>query len=289
MRTTEEIKALIRLLDDPNEDIYGQIKQELKSFGEDIIPKLETQWEFNKHGQLFQSRIEDLIHEIQYGSLESELLDWWNSDKPDLLEGVTLISNYKYPNLSFEDINAKISKFTHEIWLEINDYLTAYEKIKMINHFIFKVHKFSGNVDGYHDNQNSFLSDVLDTKKGNPLSLAILYILIGRQLDLPIYGVNLPRHFVVAYLDPYQLTTPIEDSPVLFYINPFSQGEVFGEDELKEFLGKINVPEKPEYFKACDTKTILKRLLNNLIYAYSKVGEIGKAEEVKRLSSLLTE
>ncbi len=289
MRTTEEIKALIRLLDDPDEDIYGQIKKELKSFGEDIIPKLENHWERNKHGHLFQTRIEDLIHEIQFGSLEEQLLDWWKTEKPDLLEGVTYVSNYKYPNLSVDNINAKISKYTHEIWLEINDYLTAYEKIQMINHFIFKVHKFSGNVDGYHDNQNSILSDVLDTKKGNPLSLSILYILIGRQLDLPIYGVNLPRHFVVAYLDPYQLTTPIEDSPVLFYINPFSKGEVFGAAELSEFLEKINVPEKPEYFQPCDTKTILKRLMNNLIYAYSKIGELGKAEEIKKLSNLLIE
>jgi regulator of sirC expression with transglutaminase-like and TPR domain len=288
VRTAEEIKALIRLLDDPDENIYGQIRQELKSFGQDIIPKLELQWEFNRHGHLFQSRVEDLIHEIQFGSLEEQLLDWWNLDKPDLLEGVTLVSNYKYPNLSLDDINAKISKYTREIWLEINDYLTALEKIKLINHFIYDVHKFSGNVEGYHDHQNSFLNDVLDTKKGNPLSLSILYILIGRQLDLPIYGVNLPRHFVVAFLDPYQLTTPIEDSPVLFYINPFSNGEVFGASELSEFLEKLNLPKKQDYYKPCNSKTILKRLLNNLIYSYSKVGELNKAEEIKKLSQLLT-
>ncbi|UTW67309.1 transglutaminase family protein [bacterium SCSIO 12643] len=287
MRTPKEINALIRLLDDPDEDIYGHIKEELKSFGSDVIPNLESHWEKNRLGNLFQHRIENLIHEIQYGSLEDNLVQWWHSDKPDLLDGVTLVSNYKYPTLSIDYINDQITKYTQEIWLEINDYLTALEKIKLINHFIFEVHGFSGNVAGFHDNQNSFLKDVLDSKKGNPLSLSILYILIGRQLDLPIYGVNLPRHFVVAYLDPYRLTNPIEDSPVLFYINPFSNGDVFGPSELSSFLEKINVKEKDEYFKPCDSKVILKRMLNNLIYAYTKSEDIQKAEEIKRLSNLL--
>ncbi|MFT4752511.1 MAG: regulator of sirC expression with transglutaminase-like and TPR domain [Salibacteraceae bacterium] len=287
MRTPKEINALIRLLDDPDEDIYGHIKDELKSFGQDVIPKLESHWETNRHGQIFQSRIENLIHEIQYGSLEEHLLNWWKEDKPDLLEGATLVSNYKYPNLSFDDINNQITKYTQEIWLELNDYLTALEKIKLINHFIFDVHGFSGNIAGFHDHQNSVLKDVLDTKKGNPLSLSILYILIGRQLDLPIYGVNLPRHFVVAYLDPYQITTPIEDSPVLFYINPFSKGDVFGPEELSEFLEKIGVEEKEEHFKPCNSKSILTRMLNNLIYAYSKNGELQKATEIKKLTKVI--
>jgi regulator of sirC expression with transglutaminase-like and TPR domain len=287
LRTPKEINALIRLLDDPDEDIYGHIRQELKSFGADVIPNLELHWERNRLGHLFQGRVENLIHEIQYGSLEEHLLEWWNKDKPDLLEGVTLVSNYKYPELTFEEINQQVTKFTKEIWLEINDNLTALEKIKLINHFIFEVHGFAGNTEGFHDHQNSFLKDVLDTKKGNPLSLSILYILIGRQLDLPIYGVNLPRHFVVAYLDPYQLTTPIEDSPVLFYINPFSKGDIFGASELSEFLEKINIPEKVDFFKPCDGKQILFRMLNNLIYAYSKSGELQKAEEIKKLTNVL--
>tara|TARA_R110002050_G_scaffold200591_1_gene335562 strand:+ start:115200 stop:116072 length:873 start_codon:yes stop_codon:yes gene_type:complete len=287
VRTPKEINALIRLLDDPDEDIFGHIKNELKSFGADVIPELESHWEKNRLGILFQSRVENLIHEIQYGSLEENLLFWWESDKPDLLEGVTLVSNYKYPELTTDEINQRISIYTQEIWLEINDYLTALEKIKLINHFIFDVHGFTGNVAGFHDHQNSFLKDVLESKKGNPLSLSILYILIGRQLDLPIYGVNLPRHFVVAYLDPYQLTTPIEDSPVLFYINPFSNGDVFGPEELSQFLEKIDVPEKEEYFKPCDSKVMLTRLLNNLIYSYNKKGELQKSQEIKRLLLLL--
>jgi regulator of sirC expression with transglutaminase-like and TPR domain len=288
VRTPKEINALIRLLDDPDENIYGHIKHELKSFGADVIPSLESHWETNRLGILFQNRVENLIHEIQFGSLEENLLHWWTSDKPDLLEGVTLVSNYKYPTLVTDDLNQQITKFTQEIWLEINDYLTALEKIKLINHFIFDVHGFAGNVAGFHDHQNSFLKDVLDSKKGNPLSLSILYILIGRQLDLPIYGINLPRHFVVAYLDPFQLTTPIEDSPVLFYINPFSKGDVFGPSELSEFLEKVEIPEKEEYFKPCDSKFIIQRLLNNLIFSYTKKGEINKAAEIKKLLTFLT-
>lgn len=288
VRTPKEINALIRLLDDPDEDIYGHIKHELKSYGADVIPNLEIHWESNRLGKLFQYRVENLIHEIQYGSLEERLLHWWQEDNPDLLEGVTLISNYKYPDLTVDDLNTEITKYTKEIWLEINDNLTALEKVKLINHFIFDVHGFRGNVEGFHDNQNSFLKDVLDTKKGNPLSLSILYLLVGRQLDIPIYGINLPRHFVVAFLDPFQITKPVEDSPVLFYINPFSKGDAFGSSELEEFLDKIKADKAAEGFKPCGPREIIQRMLNNLIYAYSNEGELKKAEELKKLASIFT-
>lgn len=284
----KNIYSLIRLLDDPDEEIYTHVKQEITSMGADIIPNLESMWESHRLGNLYQSRIEELIHQLQFTLLKEQLKQWWEKDTPDLLEGLTLVSNYKYPELGVQEINDEISAITQEMYEQVFDYHTALEKIQIINHFIYTAHKFQGNKAGFHETENSILKDVLQRKKGNPLSLAILYILIGRQLDLPIYGVNLPRHFVVAYLDPYHITQPIEDSPVLFYINPFSNGEVFGKEQLEDFLEKINVVPKPDYFKPCNAKGILKRTLNNLMYSYTKVDEIAKAEEVKELIDLLT-
>lgn len=284
----KNIESLIRLLDDPDEEIYSHVRKELWSLGTEVIPNLENMWENQRLGNLYESRIETLIHELHLSALKGHLVEWWKKDTPDLLEGLTLVSNYKYPNLEIEDLNSQISDLTQEMYDSVFDYHTALEKVQIINHFIYDEHQFKGNKSGFHETENSILKDVLDRKKGNPLSLAILYILIGRQLDLPIYGVNLPRHFVVAFLDPYHITQPLEDSPVLFYINTFSNGEVFGKEQLEDFLEKINVAPKPNYFKPCNAKEILKRTLNNLMYSYTKSDEVAKAEEIKDLINLLT-
>jgi hypothetical protein len=79
--------------------------------------------------------------------------------------------------------------------------LNPTEKVKILNYILYQVHGFKGNVDSYHDPSNSFLNQVLETKKGNPILLAVLYILIAQRLNIPIYGVNLPQHFVLAYLE----------------------------------------------------------------------------------------
>jgi regulator of sirC expression with transglutaminase-like and TPR domain len=102
-----------------------------------------------------------------------------------------------------KNLRKQVQQIKHDVWLEINDELTAMEKVKIINHILFDVHQFSGNIANYHAPQNSFINSVLETKKGNPVSLGILYMIIAQELQIPIYGVNLPEHFIVAYVDEY--------------------------------------------------------------------------------------
>ena len=75
------------------------------------------------------------------------------------------------------------------------------DHIKLINHVLYNIHGFSGNTTNHKDPQNSYLSQVLETKKGNQISLAIIYSVIAQKLDIPVYGVNLPQHFILAYMD----------------------------------------------------------------------------------------
>jgi regulator of sirC expression with transglutaminase-like and TPR domain len=283
-----DIEALIKLLEDPDENIYFQIRKELIDLGPSVIPELENRWEEESSlGLLFQSRVEDLIHDIQFNSVKKEIREWRDSDDHDLLRGMHLIAKYQYPDLSFESLDRAIESIKKEIWIELNSRLTAFENVRIINHVLFNVHNFQGNTSNYHAPQNSFLNNVLDTCKGNPISLSVIYTLIGQRLGLPIYGVNLPRHFVVAYVDPvFQSDHPTEEN-VLFYINPFSKGSVFGIDELKDFVQQINLPDQSQFFNPCDSISIVNRVLNNLINSYNKLGYPEKVEELKILQNTL--
>ncbi len=283
-----KIDALINLLEDPDDTIFHHIREEIKSLGSDIIPNLEDYWLHNRRNLLFQQRLEGLIREIQFDSFEAGLLNWWYGKNHDLLEGVVRVARYRYPELEPEDIRNKLEPLVREIWLELNDHLTALEKIRVINHFLFETHRFRGNAANYHDPKNSFINDVIDMRKGNPLSLSIVYLLICQSLDLPVLGVNLPRHFIVAFLDPTTHFQEGDDPSILFYINPYSGGSVFGHQELNEFLKKIHLEPQPSFFVPCSNQDIVSRLLNNLSYAYARKHDKERAAELDSVRKRLT-
>lgn len=289
MKKIEDISSLIHLLDDPDEGIFSHVRLEILSLGEGIIPSLESAWETNIFGVLFQNRIEHLIHDIQFESLLKHLTSWREAGAASLLDGVLLVDRYQYPDFDEEQLLKTLEQIQQDIWLELNANLTAFEQVKIINHILFEVYGFTGNTKNYHAPQNSFLNVVLESKKGNPLSLSLIYSIIAQNLDLPIYGVNLPRHFVLAYLDRFSLykTNNIYTSEVLFYINPFSKGTVFSVKEIDHFLEQLKLEKDDKFYKPCTNVAILVRALSNLSNSYSKLGHIDKVDEIKKMISVL--
>src|SRR5690606_32357549 len=129
---------------------------------------------------------------------------------------------------------------------------------------------------------------VIDVKKGNPISLALLYVEIASRLRIPIYGVNLPEHFVLAYTRlPIQYLDNVSKEDVLFYINTFNKGSLFEEKEIQTFLKQIQEPIKEQYFVPCDAVTMITRIINNLKFTYSKTGYCEKVDELEELLSCL--
>lgn len=291
MKESPDISALIRLLDDPDESVYSHVKDQLMSFGELVIPELEDAWESNLFGVEFQQRIEDLIHEIQFKALKKSLGEWASDKANSLLDGVIIINRYQYPDFDEEALLKSLEQIQQDIWLELNTNLTAFEQVKVINHILFELYGFSGNTSDYHSPKNSFLSVVLETKKGNPLSLSLIFSIIAQNLDLPIYGVNLPHHFILAYLDRFSLyrTNDIYKTDVLFYINPFSKGTVFSHKEIDYFLEQLKLEPRDSFFRPATNAAILRRVLNNLEHSYVKLGNEQRVNEIKELIQVLEE
>ncbi|MCH9822764.1 MAG: transglutaminase-like domain-containing protein, partial [Bacteroidetes bacterium] len=285
---TEEIKALISLLDDPDELIFDQIRLKIESMGEEIIPVLEDAWEHQAYGILFQSRVENIIHNIQFDNVKADLGKWAATEEKDLLDGMLALAKYQYPEIDDDEIRALINKIEKDIWLEFHDGLTALEKLKVFNHIMFDVHGFEGNKKHYHSTDNSFINRVLESKKGNPISLAVLYLILAERLDLPVYGVNLPRHFILAWGDLMDFSLGDSDEPkILFYINPFSGGSVFGKRDIDAFLKELKLKPNPIFFLPCSNYDIMVRSMNNLIHSYEQDGQGHKAEEIRELQRII--
>lgn len=290
---TTEVNALITLIEDPDETIYLQVRSALKSYGEQIIPHLEYYWELNDYGPLFQQRLEELIQSIQYDSIYDRLRRWKQSEDQDLLEGALIVNRYGYPGCDEEELRREIMRIRQDIWLELNDHLTAIEVVRVFNHMLFKVHGFRGDRDHYDQPQNSFLSDVISMKQGNPLSLSVLYAYLAKSLDIPIYGVNLPSHFILCYLDfdPESREWGIteQDADVLFYVNPFSSGTMLRKEEIDEFLANQNLPQDERFYRPCSNVEMMSRMINNLIHSYIARNNEEKVRELRVLQSILLE
>jgi regulator of sirC expression with transglutaminase-like and TPR domain len=279
-----EVNSLIRLLDDPDQEIYNHVHEKLLSYGSEVINYLE-----NAFGEAFdpiqQERIANLVHEIQFDILKNDLRLWQHSGAFDLLQGTLVINRYQYPDLDEQKVINQIEAIKRDIWIQMMNESSPPEQIKLINHVFYSIYGFSGNTANHLDPQNSYLSQVLETKKGNHSLLAIIYSIIAQKLDIPVYGVNLPQHFILAYMDESQQSE--FEGGVLFYINAFNKGLIFGRRDVDMFLKQLNVKYDKQFYEPCSNTEIIKRVLRNLISAYEHLGSPEKVAELNELLEIL--
>ncbi len=260
-----EINALIALLDDPDVTVHQPVLDRLVEVGPPAVKLLEKTWE-SASERTVQERIEKAVYEIQASTTRKDLKDWVDCSGDQLLYGAYLLARVQYPDLSYEDLDQKIELLRSQIWLELNDRLTALEKIKVINHFLFKVHSFNRSIRSIQSPQLYYINHVLETQKGLPITLSIIYAEIAARLDLPVYCVDLPRNFLLCYRDRTYLDDP---DGILFYINPYTQGTVLGRPEILHFLEEQKIEQRPEYMRPCSNIRTIGRLAEGLRYAYT--------------------
>lgn len=124
-----------------------------------------------------------------------------------------------------------------------------------LSEFIHKIEEFGGKLRDYFVPENNYLNRVLETKQGIPITLALIHIGIGREVNLPVGGINFPGHFLVRYGHDNR-----------HIVDPFS-GRILSISDCVNLLqqvkgGKIKLQE--HHFEFAKNKEILMRILDNL-------------------------
>jgi len=278
------------LVEDPDPNVFVQVKSKLLSYGNPVVSDIQSIYLKDTINQNHQEKLHQIIREIQFEDVKNKLIKWKESSNRDLLKGSIIVSQYQFPEITEDSIENEIEKIKQKVWLEINEENTAFEIVKIFNHVLFDILGFEANKTNFHSPYNSYIPAVLKNKKGNPLSLSVLYSIIAQKLEIPIYGVNLPNQFVLGFLDENRTLQMLDNSTnrnVLFYINPFSKGRIFDYNEIETYLRSLNLPLKENYFEPCSNTEILKRMLSNLIQSYNKIGEESKSKELDQLRLIL--
>jgi regulator of sirC expression with transglutaminase-like and TPR domain len=184
-----------------------------------------------------------------------------------------IIATYQYPDIELIKLKQDLEQIYYDAWLEFRPDLYAFDQVKMINSVIFNKLKFGANTKNFHSPGNSMINIVLETRRGNPITLCVIYLLIAQKLKLPMHGVNLPNLFILTY----------KDDNHQFYINAFNRGLIFSKQDIENYIHELHMVPQPSFFEPCNNLEIIRRALRNLIMSFEKMGEHAKAEEVKLL------
>ncbi|MBE0649408.1 MAG: hypothetical protein IH595_01075 [Bacteroidales bacterium] len=286
---SKELEALIRMLDEPDDAVFKHIRSKVIEYGPVAIPFLEESWmQLTEEKEI--ARIEEMMGSIRLNDTYDKLRKWTDEGGASLLEPYLLISGFHEPGFNTEGHKKSVEKITKDVWLEMNDSLTALEKIRVVNHVFYDVYGFKGLSNHANKLTSYVLSNVLRTRKGNPLSLGLLYLIVTQSVQLPVFGVNLPTHFILVYMDDFISLKPAKEysrEEVLFYLNPFNKGTLFRSSEIALFLKQIKIKESPEFFLPGDNFAIIRRLLEEMIVVHLENKNQDKAKDLQYLLSAL--
>lgn len=258
------------MLEDEDQEVVSHVERKLMEIGTRVIPLLEQEWEIN-FNPLIQRRIEDMVHTLQFELLQERLTDWKENRQDDLLEGLWLVATYQYPDIELEELNQQVHQLYVEVWREFQNDLAPFDQVRIINSVLFNKFKFRANTKNFHSPANSMINAVLESKKGNPISLCCVYLLITKKLNLPVYGVNLPNLFILMY----------NSDMMDFYINAFNKGLIFSKEDIDNYLEHLNIPRQELFYNPCSHLDIVLRCLRNLVVSFEKLGDYHKSDEIK--------
>jgi len=261
-----EIKDLLLLLDDPDELIWQTIRDRIMQTGSLALPILQEHWQSVNNPDT-ASRIQELINAIQFKELTRTWEKWWNSKSGTLMEGVVLLGKIIDPEINITVLEHLIKPIKDEIWIELSDKLTAIEKIRIINYLLFEKRGFK-TIDSIDSkSRHLLLTNLLYTGSGHPLSVALLYVLLCRELSIPVYKAGNGENSTLVRLDVQDNTASLiyklGNYSALFYILPDNNGEMIGKGAYADYLQNQFPTQKPA-FEATTDKMFIRIILQKM-------------------------
>lgn len=288
MQENNEIKALLNLIEDPDQEVFSSISNKLVSLGKQIIPNLEKKWE-EETDECTQERIEMLIHKLHFNELSFEF-DAWNKDETsNLLGGALIVAKFHYPEIQANFTFLQIEKLRRNIWLELNHYLTPIEKINVFNSILYNYHQQKGTEITYDRPDLFLINKTLETKNGNGIGNGILYLILCNLLDLPVSAIRIHKYFLLAYCDE-QIDIAQNDyenlKKISFFIDPI-MGQMYTKNEILNYLIKNAEITEISELKLMNNKEVIKFLLLELSKCFDDIPNQYKKEELELLAKKL--
>lgn len=273
--TSTELHSLASLLDADDDVSYALARQQILRVGEPILPYLE-ELRAGKDETL-AARADSVARELRFKGLAREFRTLANALDPDLEKGALLIARFGYPEIKPHVYSAWLDRVAARVLDELPSDSDSGAALQRLNSYLFQAMGFAGNETNYYDPDNSYLNRVIDTRRGIPVSLSVLYLLLGKRLGLPVYGVAAPGHFLVGF----------QIGAHACFVDPYHRGRVLDLSEVRRLLMRSGYEFRKEFVAKASTRDILVRMMRNLIAIYDRTRQIDRAEMLAGLIEIL--
>ncbi|HEY9167018.1 MAG TPA: transglutaminase-like domain-containing protein [Candidatus Kryptonia bacterium] len=275
LETDSKFRALMRLLDDEDPQVSAAVEKELLDGGDEIVHLLES--EKDNAEEHIRKRIDRLISKIYIEKLQKDydsLLDFASHPDFSLERALFLLARPLYPKVDFADSQAQLNELANVLRKRIAGKEDPYDIVQLVNDFFLNEMGFAGNSKDYYNPDNSILHRVLETRRGIPISLGIVYLLVSKRLNLPVYGVGAPAHFLVKFV--------LEGKEI--YVDVFNGGRIMSRKDAEEFISDMGFSFEPRFLKNSSDIEMLARMCRNMARAFTAADEQPKANVLMELS-----
>ncbi|MDP4184627.1 MAG: transglutaminase family protein [Bacteroidota bacterium] len=281
----ERVKALLSLLDDPDEEICQEVITQLKSKGKELVPTLK--YAVNQtDNNLVINRLQWIINDINFESFTRDLFSWLERPK-DLLMLLIHIAKIDNPDINSDEIIEKCDILSRDIAERLYENLTAPERISIINYFLFVKEGIEVIPWSRQEPAHFMIDQFFKHKKCSMLFITIFYLIISKKIGIALYGINIPENNLLAFLNQtffIDSTVKATTTPALFYINPGNYGSILGQTELENLLTGRGYKCIPSFFEPTNNIFYLKKLIAELRYIYEVINETDKVARIEHLS-----
>jgi regulator of sirC expression with transglutaminase-like and TPR domain len=188
----------------------------------------------------------------------------------NLAKACLYFSQIKYPEIRVREYLSKLDKMAWEAkkYLPKNNY--PLKIIQGINTYLFQELGLQGNQDNYYDPRNSFLNEVINRKRGIPITLSVVYLEIAKRLKFPMVGIGMPGHFIIR--------PEFQDAGI--FVDVYNRGDILFEQDCYDKIRQLYPEENeidPNVLAPVNNKQILARILTNLKYIYLNNDQLSQA------------
>jgi regulator of sirC expression with transglutaminase-like and TPR domain len=262
----DQKNAIVRLLQDDDPRTVALVKDQLTLQGSSAIPSLQDL--LTMYDERVTEHVKDVMGRIDADEAAADLgRVCGNFAEHGSLEAFCwLLSRAMLPGTEVAEWRTLLDRWAVQAtrYREAAD--TAEDRVRLLAHFLGGQLGFRGNTDDYYNADNTLLPRVMATRLGIPITLTVLYILIGQRAGIRVEGINFPGHFLARH------------DGVLF--DPFEGGRIIGIPECRQILVRQKLELQPNHLETASSIAIARRLLANLLYVYQSEGETDSAGKI---------
>jgi regulator of sirC expression with transglutaminase-like and TPR domain len=260
--------ALIRLFHDDDPETVRLVKEQLAAAGEEKIPQLQELMRVDD--ECVSRHAREVLATISGRSAGEEfsLLCHFFGERADLEQACWSLARALEPGVCILPYEHKLNNWGREFLLKLAGAVSNRERVIRLAGFLAGDLDFRGNAENYYCEKNSLLSRVIETRSGIPLSLTLLYMMVGSRAGMKIEGINLPGHFIARHGE--------------VYFDPFHRGKILRRCEVEGILLRQGLELKECHLHPATHRQILLRVLANLYYVYDLNEDEAKRERTRQ-------